>query len=421
MRGILFKVIRITLAFLAVVLLWLNAKLYLPPVAEEDRGKVPRTAEAHLSWLRGELDDGSGEEMQRLFPEGYFFSYGLYGLAWVEIGLRSEEHVDEAIREARWALEKIESVAGRAPFPANLPPGHGMFFSGWRNHLLAGIVLLGKKDLEIARLRNWCDELAIALEAASTWPWLASYHSQVWPCDTPPGIHAMCVFDKVTGEGRYTDFVKRWISAVSGKVDTEYGMLTHLAAPGSGQPVGLPRGTSQTIILRFLADIDPTFASGQYQRFQEHFLTSVWGLPSIREYPKGVDGKGDVDSGPLIAGTSASATVVGMGVAQIYGDHGFSKATSQLAEVAGFPFGFSKRRYLGGILPVGDAFVIHAMTARPWIQEESRFEVEPTSVPLFWRWGIHSVSLVGAVVLLLLWRFVDPGKGTKRLNILLPR
>ena len=385
------------------VALWVNVRVYLPPTAEPDFARVPPKAVAHLAWLRGKLDKGAGESMQRLFPEGYFFTHVLHGLSWVEIGLRSDERRDEAVREARWALERIESPAGMAVFPAELPPGHGMFYSGWRNHLQAGVALLAKGGAELGQLRSRCDALVGALTESPAWPWLASYRNQVWPCDTLPGIHAMCVYDRVAGETRYAEFVARWLAEVSRKLSPEFGMIAHVADPGSGAPLGSPRATSQTIILRFLADIDPAFASEQYGRFQAHFQDRVLGVPAIREYPHGISGCGDVDSGPLIAGISVSATVVGMGVAQIYGDREFSRAISQVGEAVGFPLGFRTRRYLGGVLPVGDAFVIHATAARPWLGTGTGLTVRPTPVPVSWRLGLHLLTVFAGLAMVALW------------------
>jgi hypothetical protein len=42
--------------------------------------------------------------MQEPFPEGYFFSYALYGLTWVDVGMRDGAPRDRALAEARWAL-----------------------------------------------------------------------------------------------------------------------------------------------------------------------------------------------------------------------------------------------------------------------------------------------------------------------------
>ena len=204
-------VLRCGVVVLVLVLVWMNTGLYLTPTTQPDFDEVPRNAVSHLAWMKQALNDGAAEDMQQLFPEGFFFSHILYGLAWVEIGLRSTEHRDEAVREALWTLSHIESDPGKAIFPPELPPGYGMFYSGWRNHLQAGIVLLTEDQSELARLRTQCDALVEALTSSTAWPWLASYPNLVWPCDAPPGIHAMCVYDEVTREGRYSDFVERWI------------------------------------------------------------------------------------------------------------------------------------------------------------------------------------------------------------------
>jgi hypothetical protein len=55
-----------------------------------------------LAFLRDALADGAGEDAQQLYPEGYFFLHVLYGLTWVELGMRSGGH-GTALREARWA------------------------------------------------------------------------------------------------------------------------------------------------------------------------------------------------------------------------------------------------------------------------------------------------------------------------------
>ena len=414
MKRIIKKILRGTFVMFALGMVWLNAKLYFAPATQPDFEKVPPNAVAHLAFLKEELADGAAEEMQGIFPEGFFFSHVLYGLTWVEMGLRSAEHRDEAVREARRALAEIDSIEGKAAFPHDLPPEHGMFYSGWRNHLQAGIVLLEKDEAEMLQLRARCDALVKALSDAPSWPWLASYHNQVWPCDTPPGIHAMCVYDQVSGENRYTEFVAKWISAVRGSLCPTYGMITHVADPSTGQPLGTPRGTSQVIILRFLADIDPRFASEQYTQFQAHFIGDLLGVPAVLEYPRGTEGPSDVDSGPLIAGVSASATVVAMGVAQIYGDEKLSKSISQVGETIGFPFGTQKRCYLGGMIPIGDAFVVHATSARPWLRREIGITISSTPISKWWRLRIHILTILVCLIPVLAWRLIHVAWRGKR-------
>src|SRR5215217_9466856 len=48
----------------------------------------PAGVRRQLTFLRSALDGGAGDDAQRLFPEGYFFLHALYGLSWVELGMR---------------------------------------------------------------------------------------------------------------------------------------------------------------------------------------------------------------------------------------------------------------------------------------------------------------------------------------------
>jgi hypothetical protein len=43
-----------------------------------------------LNFIGAALRDGAGERMQTLFPEGFFFSHVLYGMAWTQVGMRQK-------------------------------------------------------------------------------------------------------------------------------------------------------------------------------------------------------------------------------------------------------------------------------------------------------------------------------------------
>jgi len=110
--------------------------LILVPQVRLYRDEQPRTdVVAQLRFLRSELGSGLGEEMQGMFPEGYFFSHALYGLAWADVARSDPTYRDEALREARWALERLGSTSGRAAFDARLRPTYGVFYVGWSSRL----------------------------------------------------------------------------------------------------------------------------------------------------------------------------------------------------------------------------------------------------------------------------------------------
>lgn len=390
---------RRTVAIVGVVLLvTLNLRLYTPV-----RG--PATADelrSHLSYLRGQLDDGLGDDMQRRFPEGFFFSHVLYGLTWIEVGLRAGDDDPvrgEALAEARWAMDQLVSEAGRGPFSPNLTPAFGGFYVGWTNYLRAGVVALQNSPTEgdFRRLQEGCDTLVAAL-AQTDGPFLASYPGQTWPVDTFPAVVSIEVCGRLL-DPAFHSVVDQWLIELDGAVDPATGLVAHQTAPTA---VG-PRATSQTMILRFLAELDPERSSMAYARFREDFVVSRFGLPAVVEYPAGVDGPADVDSGPLIGGVSLSASVVMVGAAQVNGDQELARALRQEGQAFGFPLPFpGGRRYAFGQMPLGDLFVVWASAAHPWLEEAA---TQPAAgVGFAWRWPTHLVSLlIGVGLPMLVW------------------
>ncbi|WP_146115760.1 MULTISPECIES: hypothetical protein [Pirellulaceae] len=401
---------------LALAVFYFNVRLYgtSPLVKEVDQ--VPPELVAQLAASRAALDAGSASQMQEHFPEGFYFSYLFHGLTWVELAMRDPTYTDQATDEAKLCLDKLNSAQGRRPFPVQLPPGHGMFYCAWKSSLRAGLVMVqqGSDVDQLALLQNECDAIAEAIETSQT-PFLASYYGSAWPCDTVPAIHAMRVYDHVTGENRYDETIDHWLREASQRLDPETSLLPHTAELPSGQAVGVARATSQMIMLRLLPDIEPAFAKQQYEIFRERFQTTLLGAPCLLEYPTGISGSGDVDSGPLIFGRSLSATVLMMGIAQIYGDHSVADAIAVTGEAVGLPWTtHGQKQYAGGILPIGDLMVTYAHVARPWIAKQEHYPESMHHVSAWWRWSIHAVStivLLPAVVYLVCWR-MRSAKGT---------
>src|SRR5262245_34122198 len=176
-------------AVVTVAVLVPNARLYRS-------GQSTGGVVAQLHHLRGELRSGAGEDMQRLFPEGYFFSHVLYGLTWVDVALADRDRRAEALREARWTLDRLDGPQGREPFAAALRPAYGGFYVGWTSRLRGGVVeLAGPGAPEVARFEADCDALAAAF--AEDGPFLQAYPGQAWPVDSTVAIAALRLHDRV--------------------------------------------------------------------------------------------------------------------------------------------------------------------------------------------------------------------------------
>ncbi|MEU1983439.1 hypothetical protein [Nocardia sp. NPDC019395] len=366
--------------------------LLLVPQVRLYRDEQPRTdVIAQLHFLRSELGSGLGPEMQDMFPEGYYFSHALYGLAWTDIARGDAAYRDEALREARWALDRLESASGREVFDASLRPAYGVFYTGWSSRLRGAVIeLAGAGAPETARFIADCEALAAAFRTDG--PFLPAYPGQAWPVDSVVAVAALKLHDRLLG-AHFEPVITEWLISARAQLDPATGLLPHLAKPSTEGA----RGSSQSLIQRFLPEIDPVWADQQYSEFRRRFVDTPLGLTGVREYPHGHDGAGDVDSGPLLLGVSASATVVALGAARVHGDRSLADPLTGLGEGLGVPIRLGdSKRYAFGVLPIGDAFLAWSFAA-PSSTIGPSF---PPVAPWWWRVPWHALTLI---VLILLW------------------
>lgn len=394
---------------LIAVLALLGAGRFVWPAPHD----VPRSAVAQLHFLRDAIDGGADHDAQGMFPEGYFFLNALYGLAWVQVGQAEPDHAEQALREARWALARLESPDGTAPFDAGLRPAYGIFHAGWTNQLRGGVLSLqqDKDPAEVRRYDRATTEIAAAFDASGT-PFLQAYPGQAWPVDSVVAVATLRQHDRLLGQ-RHTATVERWLQRAKQHLDEPTGLLPHqVDAEGNG--IDGARATSQSVIHHFLAEVDEDFGREQYKRFRQAFVSYPLGFgPAVREYPRGTDGAGDVDSGPLVLGVSMSATVVTLGAARVQHDHDLAAALHHEGELAGVPVnGLRTKRYAFGVLPVADAFLVWSQTARP------AANTSPLDQSIAWSWRLPWLALLVIPLLggtWLAWTGLRPRRPRERL------
>jgi len=361
-------------------------RLLVPPGADD--------AVAQLRYLDDAIADGAATDMQRLFPEGFLFTHALVGLAWIDVGLGLPEGAplrDHAAERARAALTASLSEQGRLPFPAELPPDHGAFYAGWTTWLRAGIHQLDPDPAERAALVSACAIIAEAYGDSET-PFLPSYQGAAWPVDSVVAVTALAPCQRATGID-HGAVIERWLRQARA---ANTPLIPHTAHPETGAPTSPPRGTSTAMTLRFLHEIDPAWSSEMYAAFQEQLVVHRLGLPGVQEHLDG-SGRGDVDSGPLVAGVSLSASAVAAGAARIHGDAQLADALLSVGEVLALPLTLGgKKRYAFGLLPVGDAFGAWTKAARPRVQAPP--PAAPGPLPGWWRlpWLLLSALLPAA-------------------------
>ncbi len=392
----------------AVLLISMNLRFYHESDVDETAPSVHVDLLEQLRYLKEEFKDGLGERMQERYPEGYVFVHALYGLAWCNVAMgRSVDKTlhDEAMAEARWGLQQIGSDDGMNPFPARLSPPYGIFYNGWYNLLLAEIVAARREPnpLEDSLFAMMSDRIAAAFDASQT-PFLQSYAGSAWPADAVVAMASLSQHDKLF-QPRYQETLRRWLVRVEGLLDTTTGLIPHAVHPDNGSVLQGARGSSQGLMLCLLPQIDSGFAATQFTNYKRWFSTTWLGLPAIREYRHGKEGGGlgDIDSGPVLFGVGASASIVGIGAMRANGDSCLAEQMVQTIDGLGFPWsGGGERWYLFGAEPMADAFLA-------WGRSLSLpTAVSPDySASSMWRIPFRAVSFLFLLLIFLPFLFVS--------------
>lgn len=372
-------------------LLQINIRLYHhPEFRQTSGGEANATLLKQLHFLKGALHAGAGSEMQNIYPEGFLFIHTLYGLAWCNALKPQAPQSDifrEGLQEIDWALTRVQSGEAKAVFQKDLLLEYGAFYQGWTNWLLGQKLALqkpGARDsAETARFISNCRHIAAAFEASSS-PYLSSYEYGIWPADNMVCMAVLALHDRLFPP-EFAAIKQRWLGRVKSGLGARTGLIPHEATPNGTMATGA-RGSSQSLMLVFLAEIDTAFARQQFEGYTLHFLDDRFGLPGIREYPRGFSGSGDIDSGPVICDIGGAASIVGIAAMARSGRPDLSIQIRNAVEGIAWPWeNADTKRYFFGQVPMADAFLA-------WANSFATAPDPPDSHP--WRWAFHAWSVL---------------------------
>lgn len=341
------------------VLCLLIALVGLTRIAVVLVGPPPRIADRQhqLAFLESSIAGGSDDRMQSLFPEGFYFMHVLTGTAAARLTPNPNE-----LDDARDHLGAIESPAGVRTFGNAMVPEHGIFATGWSLNLAVDIAITSRSDADMDAVRSRVGPVAAALVGTrGASPFLASYPNQFWPCDSVVAASALSRAGDLLGRTDLVEVGEAWSRRAMAYADPATGLLPH-RVDDSGVALDGPRGSSQAIIQYFWPELDRDPAL--WQKFCDALVDRRAGLVGVREFPRGNDSPGDVDSGPLVAGISLSASAVTLGAARRWGDAHLAQTLAQQGELLGAPIQLPGRRaYALGVMPAGDAFLLWSQSA----------------------------------------------------------
>lgn len=382
--------LKVLLLLPILLLFYFNFSLYYTPSFVKT---INQDELAQLDFLADELHNhAAGEKMQGLFPEGFFFIHVLYGLTYSEFVLSSGISIDselgkKAVKEVNWSIEALNSEAGKSNFLDDLPLENGAFYKGWLTYLVGRrLQMSSERDVVLTQqFKANCNAISQAI-AQTDKPYLESYTGATWPADNVLCLAALSLHDRLF-EPKYTTVIAQWMGRIKANLEGKTGLIPHSFSLINNKGMEV-RGSSQSLMLSFLPEIDANFAQNQYKTYKNWFIQTKLGLPAVREYPIGTDGSGDVDSGPVIWDVGGSASIVGIRAAYENNDVQAAKSLRNSIETFALATNFGgKKKHLFGVLPMADAFVA-------WVNVKNSPTLEQHSTSIAWLFHLISLLII---------------------------
>lgn len=206
-----------------------------------------------------------------------------------------------------------------------------------------------------------------------------SYPDECWLFCNTVALAAIRMSD-VLDDTDHAAFLSSWVQTAKAKlVETQTGILiSAFGVDGTPSPAAFgPEGSTIWMSAHMLEIVDPEFARDQYDRAREALGDNFLGFGYSREWPRGLEGSMDIDSGPVVPFLGASASASGLAVlgAAAFEDQDYLGSLMVSLECGGFPSEQEGRlRYLASN-QVGDAVLLYAMTEGPlWTEVRRRMQ-----------------------------------------------
>ena len=325
-------------------------------------------------WVDMELSQdefGTGSE---LFNGEWLF--GTYMMAAMGAGQMAIEHPDRrkqclvvmekaldklfaeqtrAFDRSQWGADAIETL--------DEPAEHHAAYLGYANLALSLHRLL-EPETHYAELN---DRITAALAArldSSPLLLLETYPNETYPVDNCAVIGSIGMYDLATGADHNELLVRFEQKLRSDYVDSASGLMIQSVNSATGAAVDQPRGSGTTLGLYFLSFSHPKLSADLWRAMATKQKGQVLRFGMMREYPPGVMGWGDVDSGPVILGYGVSPTGFALAGARMFEDENTFRSLFATTVLFGAPGNVGDRHgYVGG--PIGDTILFAMLTAQP--------------------------------------------------------
>ena len=203
--------------------------------------------------------------------------------------------------------------------------------------------------------------------AASPIAMIETYPLETYPVDNCAVAASLLLHDRAERTNRHAALYARWLTELQKRyTHASSGLLIQSIHPVTGEPIDQPRGSGTLLGAFFLGIAGEPHSRALFEAGRRSLHAPFLGFGMAREYlPDGPQGRGDIDSGPIVFGRSISSTGFLLGCARQHGDADTYSGIYRTVHLFGAPAtGDGRLRFaMGG--PLGDAMMLALLTAQP--------------------------------------------------------
>lgn len=319
--------------------------LAIGPIVMRARAAPPDPLDAQARGVAEWLDDATTRAETATGSEHFdrewtFGAWQMAALGFLQHAATHPDSRDADLAHADASLELVLSPSGRAfdaqkwgvdPLDA-LDGTHGhIAWLGYTNLVLSARRTAGPHPRWDTLNDQLSEAIVRRLEAE---PSPETFPGERYPVDVSAAVASVGEWARATGRPEPA-VLARWRAALRSRW-REGGLVIQAIGP-DGHAVDRGRGSGTFLAAWFLSRWDRALARELYEAGRDTLLVEVGPMAGMREYAPGVDGRGDIDSGPIVGGLGVSATGFAIGAGLAVGDPATAERLRATATLVGQP------------------------------------------------------------------------------------
>ena len=320
------------------------------------------------------MDDMSIGSYTGYSNELFFIYYLMASIGYGQIILQHPELKEKYLPSMEYCIDKMMTEEVMAfdtdawgenalsGLRAGTEEAHGAFFNYF--NVAIGLHNLIQKNSKYKGLNDSISNHLIKKMLESKYRIIETYPNDYYPADMSAAYGSLGIYQKASGKklpGISREIIWNFQSELT---DSVTGLVFHQIFPENGiLHKGSPRGASTAYSAYFLSFLDEDFSRKIFNSIIKNLYENKGLFAGIREYPRGVTGLADGDSGPIVLGLGVTATGFTIPLAKLSDDKEvFINLYNTAAKVGGATFYDNKFEFSRGEF-IGNSIMFAMLTS----------------------------------------------------------